>query len=581
MNKCWRIIGPKRIGIESVFGRVSSLRISGGFAALALILFFIASNILKVTIFDNLLINSSASLWSCLRPSGVLTKGIIAGFVYVLLLRVRRPWAIIVFYLLQMLYMVVNLSYHFNFEGYLHVNQYVVLFSETLDLLTHSAVPWDARLWFVFIDAPLFAFIVFKYSSIAYFNRRHLVKKAFFVLGIGLILYAYKWDVAGRRESALGIMNNAYTSNNSVVSQYGLLVFNIMDLLNYRDALSHIKSLDYGREISLPAADSIHPNFIVLQVESMDSYIVNCRYKANYVTPYLHSLSRKSVYYPYTLSYHKAGSTSDCEFSTINGVEPFDDFPSIKIRNYDYPNSMLKPLASAGYQIAGFHGNKGTFFNRAIAFKKMGFSAFYDLNAMGLTERVWGASDGDVFNYVKGALAAQKGKAPFFYYIITMSSHEPFNFIQSYYRNDTYDAIVDEPWRNYFAAMSYVDSQIKDFVEYVRETKSNTCIVIYGDHAPIIKKSLYKRSSFISNANLFEFVPLYILTPGKTIYHENKNVASFLDIARTLLTASKIAFSIKSSGNDLLDSLHGQEKTTYNGTLYSRANLFSRIQKEP
>jgi phosphoglycerol transferase MdoB-like AlkP superfamily enzyme len=475
--------------------------------------------------------------------------------------------------------MVVNLSYHFYFEGYLHVNQYMGLFSEVFDLVKHSAVPRDAIQWFIFIDAPLFVFIVFKYSAIAVFNRRHIVKKAFFVFGIALIIYAYKWDVAGTGESVLGIMNNAYASNSRVVSKYGLFVFNIMDLLNYKDARLHIKSLDYGREISVPGADTTHPNFIVLQVESMDSYIVNCRYKANYVMPFLHSLSKESVYYPYTLSYHKAGSTSDCEFSTINGVEPFDDYPSIKIRNYDYPNSMLRPLLSAGYRAVAFHGNTGTYFNRNVAFKKMGFSAFYDMAAMGLTERTWGASDGDVFNYVKGALATQK--APFFYYLITMSSHEPFTFVKSYYRTALYDAVTDESSRNYYTAMSYVDGQIKDFVEYVRGTKANTYIIMYGDHAPIIKKSFYKRASFISDAKLFEFVPLYIVTPGKTTYRENKRVASFLDIAPTLLTASKIAFSIKSSGNDLLTALHGQEKIMYSGGVYSRSDLFSRIRQAP
>jgi phosphoglycerol transferase MdoB-like AlkP superfamily enzyme len=530
-----------------------------------------------VAIFDNLLINPPASLWSSVPLPGLWTKGVAVGLLYVPLLLVRRPHAFIAVYCLQIVYMVVNLSYHFYFEGYLHVNQYLGLFSEALDLVKHSAVPRDAVLWFVLIDAPLFALILFKYSPVVIFNRRHIIKKAFFALGIVLIIYAYEWDAIGKGETALGIMNDAYSSNSRVVSKYGLFVFNIMDLLNYKDARSHIKSLDYGGEISLPAADSTHPNFIVLQVESMDSYIVNCRYKANQVMPFLHSLSKQSVYYPYTLSYHKAGSTSDCEFSTINGVEPFDDYPSIKIRNYDYPNSMLKPLTSAGYRTVAFHGNKGTYFNRNVAFKKMGFSAFYDMTSMGLTERVWGAPDGDVFNYVKGALATQK--APFFYYLITMSSHEPFNFVKSYYHTDLYDAIADEASRNYYTAMSYVDGQIKDLVEYVCKTKDNTYIIIYGDHAPIIKKSFYKRASFIADARLFEFVPLFIMTPGKTIYRENKRIASFLDVAPTLLTASKIAFSIKSSGSDLLAAPRGREKIMYSGGEYSRTDLFSRIQR--
>ena len=43
---------------------------------------------------------------------------------------------------------------------------------------------------------------------------------------------------------------------------------------------------------------------------------------------------------------------------------------------------------------------RGEYFNRRIAFKKMGFPAFYDIFDMKLKEVIWGAPDGKVFEKV-------------------------------------------------------------------------------------------------------------------------------------------------------------------------------------
>jgi lipoteichoic acid synthase len=212
------------------------------------------------------------------------------------------------------------------------------------------------------------------------------------------------------------------------------------------------------------------------------------------VTPFLNSLSKECIFYPYTLSFHKAGSTSDCEFSIISSIEPFHDFPSIKLRNYDYPNSMLKPLVGAGYDAIAFHGNRGTYFNRHIALKKMGFRSFYDMMAMGLEEKAWGAPDGDMFNYIQKKLTTQK--SPFCYYIITMSSHEPFNLMQSYFSTKAYDDVKDEFLKRFLTAMTYIDGELGKFIGYLRKNTQNTYIFIYGDHTPAIPNTVYKKASF-------------------------------------------------------------------------------------
>jgi lipoteichoic acid synthase len=472
--------------------------------------------------------------------------------------------------------MFVNLSYHFHFHGYLHINQYIELFSEAFDLIKHNAVPQSSFFWLFLIDFPFFITCIIFYRKISLFVKRFTAKSGIFIGGGVLIYCASIWDPIQKTGSVLDIMNDAYSSDHHVVQKYGLLAFNLMDLLKFKEAKIRIEKFDYGRTIFPKVTDSTHPDFILIQVESLDSYIIGHRYKNKLIMPFLTSLSERCIFYPYALSYHKAGSTSDCEFSIINSVEPFNDYPSIKIRNYNYPNSMIKALTGAGYETFAFHGNRGSYFNRTIALKKMGFTSFYDMNDMGLTERSWGASDGDVFCFVQKKLTTQK--SPFFYYIITMSSHEPFNFTQSYFSTKAYEEIKVEVVKNYYIAMTYVDEELKKLTEYILKNNPNVFIIIYGDHTPAIKKNIYKCASFVDNNRLFEFVPCFIITPQKRLHQEKRRIASFLDIAPTVLQASKIPFTLKSNGEDLLSLPIDSALVSYNDALFPRAALFSKIR---
>jgi phosphoglycerol transferase MdoB-like AlkP superfamily enzyme len=545
-------------------------------AAIAIAVLFLAVNTLKVAIFDHLLVYPSLTMSLCLQ-SGIITKFIVMCFLFIALWRMKNPFFCILFYCLQLAYLFANLSYHAASEGYLHVTQYLGLFSEALELFKHSAIPHGGALGFLLFDAPLFAGVLLLYREISLFNRRFVFKKTPLLFAAFLVSFVYKWQTADAAERPMAILNDKYSCDNNVVHKYGLLAYNVIDLLKLQDSKSRINSLDYGTEFSGRGAREAHPNIIMVQVESMDARVVNTRHGNAWVTPFLHSLSNSSVYYPYVLSFHKAGSTSDCEFSIINSVEPFDDYPAMKLRNYDYPNSMLKPLVNAGYDVSAFHGNRGVYFNRNIAFKKMGFKTFYDLFAMELPEKGWGACDGEVFDFVAGKLKTQSD--PFFYYIITMSSHEPFSAASAYYATGLFDDIPDETARNYFRSMSYVDVQLERFVKKVRETRENTYIFIYGDHAPPITDNVFfKRASFIEKGRLFEFVPLFIITPDCAVYKETLQAALFLDFASTILPASKTDFAIRSYGKDLLAFSHEKSPVPYGGETYLRRNLFNGIR---
>jgi lipoteichoic acid synthase len=542
--------------------------------AVLFFLCFVLISAFKVSVFDHLIVDESTL--QNVFP-GYLNKSAVMLMLCLLLTLPRRSFPFVTFFLLQILYMYVNLLYHFSFMGYLHLSQYANLYGETFDLARHSALPTDGRLLWVLLDVPFFIGFLWTYPGFSRIATVLRARTALYGLAAALFLFLVQWDP--KRDTANMLMNDPYESDISVVQKHGLLTFNIVDLLNYQDAQQHIKGISYGPKVCSvdTAIAAARKNVIVLQIESLDAYIVDRKYKNAYITPFLHELTSTSVYYPYMLSYHEAGSTSDCEFSTINSIEPFDDYPAMKIRNYNYVNSMIRPMASCGYAADAFHGNRGTYFNRAAAFKKMGFGMFFDIEGMGLHDVGWGAPDKAVFDFVATKLRQQK--EPFFYYIITMSSHEPFTLTRPYYQNNFFSDIRNERTRDYFNAISYVDRETREFVRKVRQIRPNTYVFILGDHTPVIAKDVYKRASFVYDSRQFEFVPLFIITPESLASRENRCAASFVDIAPTVLAATGVPFSIRSNGQNLLVHPIGNTSIEYRGASYLRADLYKRVKQ--
>ncbi len=537
---------------------------------------FVFFSAFKIGIFNQLIVESGSFPVFADCFTGYINKLILTGACSVILIRIRWRFVIIVFYAAQTLYILVNVMYYLSFQGYLHISQYIGLFSEAFDLITHAALPWDSRSLFAFIDLPFLAGILFGYRQLFELNKRYVFKPVLYCSSIAFIYYFYKWEVPV--ETPLDTMKNAYESDASVVKKYGLLTFNATDLFNFREAHSHIQNINYGPPVTVPDTGEPHPNILIFQVESLDANIISYKHRKEYVTPFLHALSNECFFFPYMLSYHLAGSTSDCEFSAINSVEPLSDFPSIKIRNYDYPNSMLKRCASDGYSVIAFHGNRGSYFNRNFAFKKMGFQKFFDMPAMGLPEIGWGASDESVYDFVRSQLLHQK--QPFFYYCITMSSHEPYIFAKQYYRNKTFDDIKNGPMRNYLNSMSYVDNTLAKFIPAVRNACPNTVIFIFGDHTPSLPKCGYAKSMIEIDQRPFEFVPLFIITPGSAVYREKMYAVSFLDIAPTILAAARCREPIRSNGINLLSLPTRDREIPFCHGVYSRKALYEKFARK-
>jgi lipoteichoic acid synthase len=453
----------------------------------------------------------------------------------------KRPIFLLSLYVFQTIYLFTHFAYFLYFGRLFHSFLFATNILESTHLVKYSLIPCDLKYLIIFIDLPFFAFVIFKYKALKDFMKRsHKILKWVKVISCSVlvvgILFSYKhWGIRQ-------LLRNQYEPESAVIKNIGLLGSDLIDLIFYRSEKTLIDGFDYGRRL-VYKKESVRKikNIICIQVESLDADIINYKYKEKYVAPFMYQLSKECIYYPYVFFYYFAGCTSDTEFEVINGTRPLSNFPPFKLRNYAYPNSIAKRFSKAGFCSLAFHNNHSSFFNRKTAYIKMGFQDFYDITKMDLIEKGWGAEDRDMLDYVKNMLKHQT--QPFFYYIITMSSHEPFKNVSLYYNDHIYDAIDDEVTKGYFNSISYVDGALQDFISFVKETKKDTYIFIFGDHSIGVPPASQNRS----------YVPLFIITPDDLRYVAEDRIASVLDLGRTVLYAAGIDFEIMTSGFNLLD----------------------------
>ena len=220
----------------------------------------------------------------------------------------------------------------------------------------------------------------------------------------------------------------------------------------------------------------------------------------------------------------------------MNSVEPLRRTSVFFDEHYDYPNALTKVLGGPGYGVYAFHGNAIKSWARHLAYPRMGYSDFFDIAKMGLSEQGWGAPDGAVFDYATQFTATCK--APFFAHMITMSNHYPYKNVERYHHSAIEDYSGSPLAAKYFNSMNYVDGCLRKLVTELRQRKDGY-IIILGDHTPPRLDSEALRASRLSvRGAKLEFVPLFILGPGLEPRQETGFVAGFLDMAPTILSLS-------------------------------------------
>ena len=285
-------------------------------------------------------------------------------------------------------------------------------------------------------------------------------------------------------------------------------------------------------------------NLIVIQVEALQGFVIDHYYNGQEITPNLNKLIREqgSLYFDHYYQLIGRGNTSDAEFVSNNSLYPSMDEPTYTQYADNTFYGLPWILRDNGYTAWAFHGYEKDFWNRNNAYPNQGFERFiseedYDLNeTIGL-----GITDEEFFKQSMAYL--KEMESPFYSFIITLTSHNPFNMPKEYEVLKIEEKHKDTLLGNYLQAIHYADKALGEFIENLKKEGlyDNSVIAIYGDHFGItsadkkIQKIMADYLGYEYDLDDMMKIPLIIHIPGEDFNETISKVGSQIDFAPTIL----------------------------------------------
>lgn len=288
-------------------------------------------------------------------------------------------------------------------------------------------------------------------------------------------------------------------------------------------------------------------NLIVLQVEALQDFVIDFSYNGQEITPNINSLikDKGTIYYDRYYQSVGKGNTSDAEFASLNSLYPSTSSATNLIYGDNTYYGLPWLLRDNGYTAWAFHGYEKNYWNRNNAYDNFGFQRFLSKEDYIYDEIIgFGIRDEDFYGqtleYIKEL--DKKDESPFFAFIVSLSSHTPFE-IQEEYRWLDLDKDLDTSMTgNFLQSIHYTDNQIGKFIEGLKKEGiyEDSVIVLYGDHfalqvsdekeRKIMTELLDKPYDYDEMMN----VPLLIHIPGESINNKVSTISSQIDFYPTI-----------------------------------------------
>jgi phosphoglycerol transferase MdoB-like AlkP superfamily enzyme len=284
-------------------------------------------------------------------------------------------------------------------------------------------------------------------------------------------------------------------------------------------------------------------NLILIQVESLQQWVVGARVGGAEITPFLNGLRSRALYFPLVFDQTGQGRSSDAEFAVLNSLFPLDRGAVAFRRPGNRFVALPALLHRAGYTAISAHPFEKGFWNRGVLHPRYGFERMIFAPELGPGEVIgWGLADGVFFSRMVEPLRALP--RPYFAFLITLGLHHPFDLFPDRHKVLDVGEAAGTPLGNYIHAMHYFDASLAGFIADLERTGvlADTVVALYGDHEAglgpdprLLAIAGMERSDPSAPARLRR-VPLFVLVPGGRLVGDVPVVGGHVDVAPTLLT---------------------------------------------
>ncbi|WP_156626312.1 sulfatase-like hydrolase/transferase [Clostridium tertium] len=284
-------------------------------------------------------------------------------------------------------------------------------------------------------------------------------------------------------------------------------------------------------------------NLLVIQVESLESFIIGKEVNGKKITPVMDDLISKGLYFPNIYEQVNEGTSSDADLMINTSMFPVRRGSTF----FRYPgntyNSLPNLLEEKNYSTIAIHPDKGSFWNYVNGLTGIGFDKFVDFFSFDENSEMMGLGISDESYFTQVVPMIKELKEPYYAFTVTLTNHGPFDSIPEEKKVLGLDEELDKnEMGGYFESVKYTDAQIGEFLKKLDSEGllDNTVVVIEGDHTGVhkyynssIEKLSNKEDWYLDNGH--HTVPFIIwskdMTEGKTFDVKGGQV----DIMPTLL----------------------------------------------
>ncbi|GKU77669.1 hypothetical protein L3i20_v220660 [Paenibacillus sp. L3-i20] len=388
----------------------------------------------------------------------------------------------------------------------------------------------DPYFLLIYIDVVILAIIMFRRNKSQdwknKFNRKENKRMIILLLTGSLAICIFN------------IMPNRASMNEIVkAEQMGILNYEAYTIFSNKD-VEYIDSNQISQE-KIETVKGIKPvdkpllqgtaqdkNLIIIQMESMQNFLVDLHVEGQEITPVFNKLVKENSYFKHFYQQVGQGNTSDAEFVVNTSLYiPPRGAATQMYADKELP-SLPKLLKKEGYDSATFHTNVVEFWNRGELYKAVGFDHYYDAKFFGEEDTVFfGASDSMLYKKTAQELSNMAAKNnPFYAHVIAMTAHHPYTMPEEKQLIKIPERYEDTLVGNYLIAQNYADHALGKFIEDLKQRGiwDNSLVVLYGDHLGLPIYSLdrnekdlmaeiygreYKYTDMIN-------IPLVVINPG-------------------------------------------------------------------
>lgn len=297
------------------------------------------------------------------------------------------------------------------------------------------------------------------------------------------------------------------------------------------------------------------PNLVFIMVEGLGRDFMGEGAEYGGFTPFLDSLSTKSLYWENCLS--NTGRTFGV-LPSLMGSLPFGKSGFMELEKYPNKLTLYSILKNNGYHTSFYQGTNSSFDNVDrfllsenvdFVLDKSGFGNKFTMQAEDAAGSSWGYPDRELFK--KSMSLPREAGQPRLEVYMTISTHEPFiPPQQDFYEQEVKKILskgnhqgkirnVIEKNDNVFATLLYTDDALKYVFEAYKKQPDyeNTIFIVTGDHRliPIPQRN-----------NLSRFhVPLIMYSPLLKTTKKMSAINSHFDVTPTLLAMLQSKYELK------------------------------------